>query len=184
MNFNQILDSIRDAMIGSNTHDAILAVSIAALPVLLFLWIVNRQRHPERPFLTALGISLLGFVVVPSVARGLGLLWVRTGGQSYQALGIMVVAFIIGFCLFRHWLRSAPRRSKAPATPASLLASIHDTDPSGELAELRAEVARLRPVTGFGGAVPPSSGFGRFRLALVSGNAHKPLTSQEETHHG
>ena len=144
MNFNQILDSIRDTMIGNNTHDAILAVSIAALPVLLFLWIVNRQRHPERPFLTALGISLLGFVVVPSVARGLSLLWVRTGGQSYQALGIMVVAFIIGFCLFRHWLRSAPRRSKAPATPASLLASIHDTDPPGELAELRAEVARLR----------------------------------------
>ena len=40
------------------------------------------------------------------------------------------------------------------------------------------------PVTGFGGAVPPSSGFGRFRLARVSGNAHKPLTSQEETHDG
>ena len=54
MNFNQILDSIRDAMIGNNTHDAILAVGIAALPVLLFLWIVNRQRHPERPFLPLL----------------------------------------------------------------------------------------------------------------------------------
>ena len=40
------------------------------------------------------------------------------------------------------------------------------------------------PVTGFDGAVPPSSGFGRFRHSGVSGNAHKPLTSQEETHHG
>ena len=40
------------------------------------------------------------------------------------------------------------------------------------------------PVTGFGGAVPPSSGFGRFRHLRVSGNAHKPLTSQEETHYG
>ena len=39
-------------------------------------------------------------------------------------------------------------------------------------------------VSGGGGAVPPSSGFGRFRLARVSGNAHKPLTSQEETHYG
>ena len=40
------------------------------------------------------------------------------------------------------------------------------------------------PVTGFGGAVPPVSGFGRFRLSRVSGNAHKPLNFQEETHHG
>ena len=40
------------------------------------------------------------------------------------------------------------------------------------------------PVTGFVGAVPPVSGFGRFRHARVSGNAHKPLTSQEETDHG
>ena len=40
------------------------------------------------------------------------------------------------------------------------------------------------PVTGSGGAVPPASGFGRFRHARVSGNAHKPLTSQEETHYG
>ena len=35
-----------------------------------------------------------------------------------------------------------------------------------------------------GGAVPPVSGFGRFRLSRVSGNAHKPLNFQEETHHG
>ena len=40
------------------------------------------------------------------------------------------------------------------------------------------------PVTGFGGAVPPVSGFGRFRHSRVSGNAHKPLNFQEETHHG
>ena len=32
------------------------------------------------------------------------------------------------------------------------------------------------PVTGFGGAVPSASGFGRFRHSRVSGNAHKPLT--------
>ena len=35
-----------------------------------------------------------------------------------------------------------------------------------------------------GGAVPPVSGFGRFRHSGVSGNAHKPLNFQEETHHG
>ena len=35
-----------------------------------------------------------------------------------------------------------------------------------------------------GGAVPPSSGFGRFRHLRVSGNAHKPLNFQEQTHHG
>ena len=40
------------------------------------------------------------------------------------------------------------------------------------------------PVTGFGGAVPPASEFGRFRHWRVSGNAHKPLTSKEETDHG
>ena len=40
------------------------------------------------------------------------------------------------------------------------------------------------PVTCFGGAVPPVSGFGRFRHSRVSGNAHKPLNFQEETHHG
>ena len=139
----KILDSIRDAMIGNNTHDAILAVTIAALPVLVFLFIVNRQRHPQRPFLTALGISLLGFVIVPSVARGIAFLWVHTGGQDYQALGLMVVFFILSFCLFRHWLRSAPRPRKAPAAP-SLLASMPESHLSGEVAQLRAEVARLR----------------------------------------
>ena len=35
-----------------------------------------------------------------------------------------------------------------------------------------------------GGAVPPASGFGRFRHLRVSGNAHKPLNFQEETDHG
>ena len=38
-------------------------------------------------------------------------------------------------------------------------------------------------VTSFGGAVPPVPGFGRFRHLRVSKNAHKPLTSKEETHH-
>ena len=40
------------------------------------------------------------------------------------------------------------------------------------------------PVTGFGGTVLSSSGFGHFRHARVSGNAHKSLNFQEETHHG
>ena len=40
------------------------------------------------------------------------------------------------------------------------------------------------PRTGFGGAVPPAPGFGRFRHLRVSGNAHKPLNFQGETHHG
>ena len=126
----KILDSIRNAMIGNNTHDAILAVSIAALPVLLFLYIVNRQRHPQRPFLTALGISLLGFVIVPAVARAIAFLWVRTGGSGYQALGLMVVFFILGFCLFRHWLRSAPRSKKTPAAHHYLPRSRKPTYPA------------------------------------------------------
>ena len=32
------------------------------------------------------------------------------------------------------------------------------------------------PITGFGPAVPPVPGFGRFRHLRVSENAHKPLT--------
>ena len=40
------------------------------------------------------------------------------------------------------------------------------------------------PVAGFGGAVPPASGFSRFRHVWVSGNAHNPLNFQEETDHG
>ena len=40
------------------------------------------------------------------------------------------------------------------------------------------------PAAGFGPAVPPVPGFGRFRHLRVSENAHKPLTSKEETHHG
>ena len=39
------------------------------------------------------------------------------------------------------------------------------------------------PVTGLS-ALPPVSGFGRFRHSGVSGNAHKPLNFQEEIHHG
>ena len=35
------------------------------------------------------------------------------------------------------------------------------------------------PVTGFGSAVPPASGFVRLRHSRLSGNAHKTLTSQE-----
>ena len=35
------------------------------------------------------------------------------------------------------------------------------------------------PVTGFGGAVPPATGFVRLRHLRLSGNAHKTLTSQE-----
>ena len=34
------------------------------------------------------------------------------------------------------------------------------------------------------GAVPLVPGVGRFRHLGVSGNAHKPLNFQEETHHG
>ena len=61
----KILDSIRNAMIGNNSHDAILAVTIAALPVLLFLYIVNRQRHPRpgaRLWPQTLGWVFLGVV--------------------------------------------------------------------------------------------------------------------------
>ena len=86
--------------------------------------------------------TLKGF---ESVLAGSVQVSIGTGGPGSQALVITVVLYIIGFWMFRHWLRSTPRVTPPRKAPApSLLASIPEADLSGEVAELRAEVARLR----------------------------------------
>ena len=145
MNPQALIEALREAMVANQTHDAILNAALASIPILLVLWIIHRMRHRERNFLNALGIALLGLVLTPLVSGGIAVLWVRTGGDFNQAVGIAVGLYILGFLIFRWWLRSAPRPAKhtevvrAPATPAS-----PDSDRTGEVAELRAEVARLR----------------------------------------
>lgn len=145
MNLQTLIEALRQSMIANQTHDAILNAALAAIPLLLVLWIIHRMRHRERSFLNALGIALLGLILTPLVSVGTAVIWVRTGGRADQAVGIAVGLYILGLFIFRWWLRSAPRAVKrteavqepaAPAIPAS--------DSSGEVAELRAEVARLR----------------------------------------
>ncbi len=93
--------SIRETTIANGTHDAILGVAISATPILLVLWIINRMRHRERSFQSAVGVSLLEFVLVPSVSAGAAFLWVRSGGEFNQALGVGVVLYILGSWMFR-----------------------------------------------------------------------------------
>ena len=136
----RLIDSIRDA-----PHDAVIVAGMFAIPALIALWIVNRMRHPERGLLQALVIASVGFVLVPCVSRAVLILWVRTGGDSIQALFVSIFVFVFGFWGFRRWLRSAPRAAK-PAK-ALVAPTVHPAPPSdlaGEVAELRAEVARLR----------------------------------------
>ena len=145
MNPQALIEALREAMIANQTHDAILNAALAAIPILLVLWIIHRMRHRERSFLNALGIALLGLILTPVVSGGMAVLWVRTGGDFNQAVGIAVGLYILGFLLFRWWLRSAPRVAKhARAVPPTVVPSSPDSDRSGEAAELRAEVARLR----------------------------------------
>ena len=73
-----LIDAAREALTSNGIHDTILAVGIAAIPILIFCVIVNRLRHPDRSFLAALAVSVLGFFLVPSVAGGTAILWVRT----------------------------------------------------------------------------------------------------------
>ena len=132
----RLIDSIRDA-----PHDAVMVAGMFAIPALVALWIVNRLRHPERGLLHALVIASVGFVVVPRVSSAVLILWVRTGGDSMQAafVGMFVFVFFWGF---RRWLRSAPRAAKPLVAP-----TVHPAPRSGlagEVAELRAEVARLQ----------------------------------------
>ena len=96
--------TIRETTIANGTHDAILGVAISATPVLLVLWIINRMRHRERSFQSAVGVSLLGFVLVPSVSAGAAFLWVRSGGEFNRALGVGVVLYILGSWMFRRWI--------------------------------------------------------------------------------
>ena len=129
-----LIDTARKAMTSNSPHDTILAVGIAAIPVLIVCLIINRLRHPDRSFLAAVGVSLLGFFLVPSVAGGTAILWVRTGGADGQAIGVGIVLCILGFWMFRQWLRSAPRSARRQGLPT----------PSREMAALRDEVARIR----------------------------------------
>ena len=64
-----LIDAAREALTSTGIHDTILAVGIAAIPILIFCVIVNRLRHPDRSFLAALAVSVLGFFLVPSVGR-------------------------------------------------------------------------------------------------------------------
>ena len=80
-----LIDTARKAMTSNSPHDTILAAGIAAIPVLIVCLIINRLRHPDRSFLAAVGVSLLGFFLVPSVAGGTALCatpanrgWART----------------------------------------------------------------------------------------------------------
>ena len=136
----QLIDSIRDA-----PHDAIIAAGIFAIPVLIALWIVNRIRHPERGFLHALVIASAGFVLVPCVSSAVIILWVRTGGASFQALGVGLFLYLFGFWAFRRWLRSAPRAARpAKALVAPVAHVAPRSDLADEVAALRSEVAGLR----------------------------------------
>ena len=136
----QLIESIRDA-----PHDALVVAGMFAVPVLIGLWIVNRMRHPERGLLNALVIASVGFVVVPWVSSVALILWVRTGGDSMQATFVGMFLFVFGFWGLRRWLRSAPRAAKsAKALVAPVAHAAPPSDLAGEVAELRAEVARLQ----------------------------------------
>ena len=133
----RLIDSIRDA-----PHDAVMVAGMFAIPALVALWIVNRLRHPERGLLHALVIASVGFVVVPWVSSAVLILRVRTGGDSMQAAFVGMFVLVAGFWGFRRWLRSAPRAAKPLVAP-----TVHPAPRfglAGEVAELRAEVARLR----------------------------------------
>lgn len=145
MNPETLFEALREAMIANRTHDAILNAALGAIPLLLVLWIIHRMRHRERSFLNALGIALLGLLLTPLVSGGIAVLWVRTGGHFNQAVGVFVALYILGFLLFRWWLRSAPRaaqRAESPRAPAA--PAIPESNLPGEVAELRGEGACLR----------------------------------------
>ena len=126
-------------------HDAVIVAGMFAIPALIALWIVNRMRHPERGLLHALVIASVGFVLVPCVSSAVLILWVRTGGNSIQAAFVSMFVYFFGFWGFRRWLRSAPRAARpAKALVAPAVHAAPRSGLAGEVAELRAEVARLR----------------------------------------
>ena len=139
----QLIESIRDA-----PHDALVVAGLYTVPVLIGLWIVNRMRHQQRGFLNALVIASVGFVLVPWVSSMVLVLWIRTGGNHFQATLVSIFLFVFGYWVVRRWIRSAPRSAKptealvAPLAPVAPVAP--PSDLAGEVAELRAEVNRLR----------------------------------------
>ena len=72
---------------------------------------------------------------MPSVATGTAILWVYTGGAGGQAIGVGIVLWLLGFWLFRQWLRSAPRSARQARAVAPSRAR--------ELTEVQDENARL-----------------------------------------
>lgn len=145
MNPETLIEALREAMIANRTHDVILNAALGAIPILLMLWIIHRMRHRERGFLNAVGIALLGLLLTPLVSGGIAVLWVRTGGRADQAVGIALALYVLSFFVFRWWLRSAPRsaqHAEPPRVPAAPV--LPGPGLSGEVADLRAEVARLR----------------------------------------
>ena len=74
----------------------------------------------------------------------------------------------VGGCAMCRWPMPVPVGSGARLTPEQL------PSPEGVCHSLLPVPAL--PATGFGHAVPPVPGFGRFRHLRVSENAHKPLT--------
>ena len=87
--------------------------------------------------------------------------WLQPAGGGEQVWGLrhLPLAFA-GPGWFRHRARGRTVLSPGGVCHSLLLLSV-------------------MPVTGFGSAVPPASGFVRLRHSQLSGNAHKTLTSQE-----
>ena len=73
-----------------------------------------------------MALSVLGFFLVPSVAIGTAILWVYTGGADGQAIGVGVVLWLLGFWLFRQWLRSARQARTVTPSRARELAELQD----------------------------------------------------------
>ena len=123
-----LIDAGREALTSNGIHDTILAVGYRGNPHLdLLRHRQYRLRHPDRSFLAVMALSVLGFFLVPSVA---------TGGAGGQAIGVGVVLWLLGFWLFRQWLRSAPRSARRTRAVAPSRAR--------ELAGLQDENARFR----------------------------------------
>ena len=145
MTQTQLINTIRETMIATEAHDAILKVIVGAIPVLLVLWIINRNRHPQRSFLSAVAIFLAGFLAAPTLSYTATVLWIRTGGNSLQALAVGLGLFILTFWLTRLWVRSTPRVGRSTQTATLPVApATAAPDLPGEVAALRAEVVRLQ----------------------------------------
>ena len=154
-----ILDRAQ-AEIGAVEHDTILSLLFFSVVALLLALRANRVRHPARSLLSALAIAAASWIVVPLLVGGIPVLWVRTGGDEVQAMGLFIATFVMGFWGFGRWLRSEPRSpwralpwrpaSAAAPDPAALTTLEPFAEPDSktegqaELVFLRSEVERLR----------------------------------------